>query len=208
MTTELPAIFALRRYRPDITDRFPELSPYKDLAVLIDTTKNSDGTWSFNIIEHPEIILNDSIIKQSYNDKWLSNKVKSILVKNEWSVKLVKIKFNEHIILHSSDEIPLFKMSQPCVTLSHEFFNLYKEENDSFRFEFIPSMISSTKIIEDILAKNETCPVLMVSLTKENIRLTKCGHAFSSSIEKWISEKGTCPICRNKLTISDISRYN
>ena len=205
---ELPAIFALRRYRPDITDRFPELAPYKNLAVLINTTKNSDGSWSLNIIEQPELIIKDSIIKKSYNDKWFSNTIKTVFVKNDLCVKAIKMKFNEYIVLHSSDEIPLLKMSNPCVTLSEEFFNLYNDTYKSFRFDFkIGPSISSNKIIDDLLSRKEMCPVLMVELTKENIRITSCGHHISVGVEKWIDEKKTCPMCRNPQGLSDLSRY-
>jgi hypothetical protein len=109
-------------------------------------------------------------------------------------------------------------MSNPCVTLSEEFYYLIQDWNSSFRFECIPLNISgftnikdkinTNKIIEDIIAKSEVCPILMVNLCKENIRLTSCGHAFSKDIERWISEKRTCPLCRSPQNLSELSKYN
>ena len=218
MTTELPAIFALRRYRPDITEKFPEFGPYKNLAVLINTTKASDGSWTLNIINDPNLIIKETVIIKSPIDKWFDNGVKTVIVSNNNEQRPIKFMFNNYIISHSSGDIPLLKMSDPCITLSQEFYYLSSDWCSSFRFEFTSfdniedvnssGQLNINKMIEDILAREELCPVLMVNLNKENIRITTCGHAISTDVERWINEKNTCPMCRHYQTLSGLSRYS
>jgi len=208
--TELPAIFALKRYRPDITETYPELTPYKDYAVLISATKGSCNTWTLNIIEYPELIINDSLIVKSSEDKWFNNNKEGFNILGDDGINEVVVVFNQYVIKYSSEVIPLLKMSKPCVTLQREFFNLYTEECSSFRFNFVTSDSKSHKYsnkdIDELIAKNETCPVFMVGLTRANTRITSCGHVISVDVEKWINEKGTCPLCRKSQKLSDLSR--
>jgi len=218
MTTELPVIFALRRYRPDITEKFPEFGPYKNLAVLINTNKAPDGSWTLNIINDPNLIVKESVIIKSYVDNWFNNGVSTLVVSNNNEMRPIKFMFNNYIISHSSGDIPLLKMSDPCVTLSQEFYYLNSDWCSSFRFEFTSldtikdvrssGQLNINKMIEDTLARQEVCPVLMVDLCKENIRITSCGHAISVGVERWIDDKRTCPMCRHYQTLSELSRYS
>jgi len=209
MLYNLPDIFAVKRYRPDITDLFPELETYKHIAVLVSVSRNTNGTWSLNVIENPESIIDESIILASYDDKWFNNTIKSIDVQSD-IVRNIKLKFNNCIIVHPSGVIPVLKMSDPCVTLSDEFYYLNRESSRSFRFECL--VVNSYKNpnndnFDVVLNKHENCPVFMIPLTKENIRITSCGHAISSGVERWIEEKGTCPMCREPQNLESLCSY-
>ena len=208
---ELPTLFALRRYRPDITDLFPELEIYKNLSVLISTIKKPDGSWDLDIIEGPEDYLVGSTIVASYDDKWFNKRVETVTVGDNMQIRFM---FNNCIIIGPLGIIPFLKMSDPCSTLSNEFYYLIKDWCKNYRFECVPvnttrpsDIIKINKKIEDVLADGGTCPVSMLELNTENIRLTMCGHAFSSEIEVWIDKKGTCPVCRQNVDLSGLYSY-
>jgi hypothetical protein len=59
--------------------------------------------------------------------------------------------------------------------------------------------------METAIQKEETCPVSMDTLTRENIAYTKCGHLFThEAIMQCIAASGTCPNCRGRLEKEDV----
>ena len=212
MVYEPPPYFALKRYRPSISNVYPELDPFKNYAVLISTKKMYNDVWSLDIVEYPEVILQDCNIVESSDDVWFNSCTPTFSVYSDNKMNRVVMKFNNCIIKHSSGSIPLFKMSEPCVTLPEAFLNLNTDPYKSFRFELVVSKhISEIRgpnvKIQGFLTKNESCPISMTQLSRHNIRLTSCGHAFSNAVEKWIIEKGSCPICRSSQSIDTLSHW-
>jgi hypothetical protein len=209
MTYTLPPYFILKRYRPNITDNYPELELYKNISVLISVNKVSSDVWSLSLVEHPEIILDKTELIETSNDKWFNNKIQSFSVFANNKINNILITFNNYIINHSSGYIPLFKISDPCCTLSEEFVNL--NQYKSFQFELkmknSPKNKNNNSYIQELINKNELCPVTMVPLTKDSIRLTSCGHAISKDVEKWIVDKKTCPMCRAPQTLDKLSKW-
>jgi len=62
--------------------------------------------------------------------------------------------------------------------------------------------------MEAAFAKNESCPITMDPLTKENCAYTACGHLFShEAIVQCINTSGKCPNCRSNLRPLDICGY-
>jgi hypothetical protein len=214
MTYEPPPYFALKRYRPSISETYPELTSFKNIAALISTKKLYNDVWSLDIVEYPEAILEECQIIESNDDTWFNSAIPTFSVQSDNKMNRVVMKFNNHIIRHSSGCIPLFKMSEPCFTLPEAFLRLNTDQCKKFRFELVVSrpatverVITSNSCIQDLIDKNESCPVSMIPLTRYNTRITSCGHAFSSSVEKWISEKGSCPVCRAAQSMETLSRW-
>ena len=204
MTYELPPYFILKRYRPSISETYPELSKFKDISVLISTTKRF-STWHLEIIEHPEVILSESELVQSSDDRWLNHTSQNFNVYSD-NKNNVSIKYNNCFLRHNSGCIPVFKMSEPCYTLPIIFLNLNTEYYKSFRFELIVRIVTNIRI-QALIDKNESCPVSMIPLTRCNTILTSCNHAFSKNVEKWISEKGSCPVCRSSQKMDTLTRW-
>jgi hypothetical protein len=214
MLYEPPPYFALKRYRPSISETYHELTPFKNIAALISTKKLYDNVWSLDIVEYPEVILEGSQIVESNDDIWFNSSIPTFSVYSDNKMNRVVMKFNNYIIRHSSGCIPLFKMSEPCFTLHEAFLRLNTDTYKKFRFELVVSklmpvenIITSNSHIQNLIDKNETCPVSMIPLTRYNTRITSCGHAFSSSVERWISEKGSCPVCRSAQNIDTLLRW-
>ena len=214
MNFELPPFFILKRYRPKITDTHPDLAPVKDISVLISTTKHSNNAWSLNIIDHPQIILLCSEIIQSEDDMWFDSTMPTFSIYSNNKINRIVMKFNNYIIKHNSGCIPVFKMSEPCATLPIVFLNLNDNVYKSFRFELNSTKVSEVQPhitpnshMQDLINKNENCPIAMIPLTKNNIRITSCGHAFSKDIEKWIVDKETCPVCRSYQSMDTLAQW-
>jgi hypothetical protein len=213
MTYKLPPYFLLKRYRPDIENTHPELNSVKNIAVLISTKLLSNNTWFLELIEHPQAILQYYEIVESANDMWFDHTVPTFSVSSDNKMNRVVMKFNNYVAKNNYSSIPLLKMSEPCVTLPLEFFNLNKEFNKSFSFELnlnhpIQQVSINTNLhILEFITKGETCPISMHLLTKNTIRVTSCNHAFSKDVEKWIIEKKSCPVCRAPQTLESLSKW-
>ena len=206
----LPPLFVIRRYRPDILDTRPEVLPYKDIAVLIKSV-NINNKWKLILIENPKNILENGTIVQSYDDLWLNYNIIEYNVQTANDKEYnINVKYNNHYIDNKGEKIPLLKISDPCKILPLEFYylNIY----DSFKFNFICGPIKQDNIIknnipphilnlyiENIINSGECCPITMEPFTKENINITKCGHAISNAGEIWVRNKGTCPVCRETI---------
>jgi hypothetical protein len=216
----LPPFFALRRYRPNVESDYPELDAYKNIAVLLQTTKNENNSWSLDIVQNPHRLLNGAIISSQMDDLWFNTKVIEVNIKqhNSSNVHKVSIKYNNTIIKYNDSIIPLFKIGIPCTVLDDIFFHLKESQYVSFRFEMkngpiqqsiikpsttivlhknsIPQHMINT-FIESLLDKKEICPILLESFTKDTICITSCGHPISKqSAETWFLQKKTCPVCR------------
>jgi len=205
MNYEPPPYFILRRYRPDIVETNPELEPDKDIMGLISTKKISEDIWLLTVENHPMAILENMKLVKSTHDLWFNNSIPTFTVLSDNKITRVVMKFNDYIIKHNSGIIPMFKMTEPCVTLTEEFFYLNEERYKSFKIDL--GLPSANKNIEELIAKGETCPISTLELTRESIRVTTCGHAFSRDVERWISQKGNCPICRAPQTIGGLSKW-
>lgn len=211
MNYTLPQYFILKRYRPNISDNFPELDVYKNIAALISVKKISSNLWSLSLVEYPEIILEGIELIESNNDNWFNNTTPVFSVYSNNSVNNVTMKFNNYVLKCDSGYIPLFKMSEPCYTLSDKFFKLKDDIYKSFRFElkikYSPKNKHSNSYIQELISNNEVCPVTFVPLTRSSIRITSCGHAISNEVEKWIVDKKTCPICRAPQTLDKLTKW-
>ena len=216
---ELPLFFALRRHRPNIELLHSNLESYKNTAVLIQTTKNSDKTWSFTLMEEPSAILNGAKMSPCSHDHWLNNdivefriKVKSSTVKTHITV----VKFNNYTIDSDGCIIPLFKISDPCEILGDTFTNITLPQNSFYRFNLVyPKEITSTIpphivniYIQSLLDKKDACPITMEPFEKTTTCITSCGHALSKTgAYKWISEKKSCPVCRTPCDVNNLATW-
>ena len=206
----LPPLFVIRRYRPDILNIQPDILPYKDIAVLIKSV-NINNNWKLILIENPKNILENGVIIQSYDDLWLNYDITDVNVLTaSGKEQPIKVKYNNYYIENEGVKIPLLKISDPCKILPVEFY--YLNICDSFKFNFIPGPIKQgdaiknsipphilNVYIENIIKSGECCPITMEPFTKENINITKCGHAVSNAGEIWIRSKNTCPVCRERI---------
>jgi len=57
-------------------------------------------------------------------------------------------------------------------------------------------------ILADSISKNEACSISSEPITRENAKVTPCGHVFQRvSLDRWFAtpaSKGLCPICKQK----------
>jgi len=71
--------------------------------------------------------------------------------------------------------------------------------------------VPSISISEEHIANNDNCPVCLDAFEfGEFAREMPCSHIFHEKcIFKWLSESGTCPVCRDRIIPpSSSSRYN
>lgn len=66
--------------------------------------------------------------------------------------------------------------------------------------------------IENLLAKGETCPIMMIPLTRENARITPCGHTMTiDAAEHWLkgadADASVCPMCRNPCRLNQLQTW-
>jgi hypothetical protein len=203
---ELPFLFALRRYCPDIENAYPELKRYKDSCILIQTSKSIYNTWSFTIINNVSSILKNTKIVSCTQDKWLDNEIVKFKIDVDNEILISYIKFNNYCIKYdlSGFMIPLFKISEPHKILGDIYCDLHLDQYDTYRFNLFP--YKNSKIIpehvakvyiQSLINKGENCPISMEPLDIKNTFLTSCGHALSqSSADVWFAKNTTCPVCR------------
>lgn len=219
---DFPAYFAINRYRPNIDNQYPTLEPYKNLAVLIHSTKNANGTWVLELIENPLLLLEGYRVTNTTYDRWFNNRIVELPVcKHESTTTiLMRSRFNDSVLETPEYIIPLLKISDPCEVLSRKFYNL--PENLSCGFELLSSArvvstpeispknnpIQTSKIpdhiieiyIQNLLDKKEVCPITMEPLQRDSLHITSCGHAMSKgAAERWLNQKNSCPVCRTAL---------
>ena len=208
--SEFPLYFAIRRYRPNIEDDYPELEPYKNLGVIIQSTKDSSGTWKLDLVETPSILLENVRIVSSRRDQWYSDRIVDIPVYKykSSSTLTMRVKFSDTILITPDFSLPLLKISDPCEVLSTKFYNL--PEYLSCGFDISLSLSSEIKggnskipehimavYIQSLLDKKEVCPITMEPLQKESLHITSCGHAMSkAAATRWFAQKDSCPVCR------------
>jgi hypothetical protein len=57
-------------------------------------------------------------------------------------------------------------------------------------------------ILADAISKNEACSISSEPITRENAKVTPCGHVFQRvSLDRWFAtpaSKGLCPVCKQK----------
>jgi hypothetical protein len=203
---ELPLLFAIRRFRPGVETEYPELKQYKDICILIKTSKSVCNTWSFTIINNVKNIMKDTKIILYNKDKWLDNNIIQFKIKVDHEIIISNIKFNNYCIKFDMNEfmIPLFKISDPHRILGDIYCDLHLEEYTSYRFTLFPPK-NNIKIpdhivkvyIQSLIDNNEHCPISMEPFDINKTFLTSCGHALSqSSAELWFAKNNTCPVCR------------
>jgi hypothetical protein len=224
--SDLPLYFAIKRYRPNIEEEYPSLEPYKNLGVLIQSTKNQNGSWSLEMVNNPSILIEDASTSVSNADRWFNNRIDEFQVckYNSTTTIPLRIKFNYTIIVNTDFTIPLLKISDPCNVLSKAFYDL--PNNLDYGFELnnaiqretqtipkfletkpqeikIPSHIMSA-YIQSLLDKKEVCPITMEPLEQDTLYVTTCGHAMNKgAAERWITQKKTCPVCRVACSFCD-----
>jgi len=222
--TNLPLYFAIKRYRPNIDHEFPDLEPYKNLAVLIQSRKNPNGSWKMELVDNPLLLIQDSSVTSSFQDIWFNKRIVEIPICKHSSTNTInlRIKYNDTILVNSEYTIPLLKISDPCQVLSESFYNLNLPENLSYGFELnnvIPSVSGSLRstlqekpqeskipshimaaYIQSLLDKKDLCPITMEPLERDTLYVTTCGHAMTkSAATTWITQKKSCPVCRTAL---------
>ena len=130
---QLPLYFIIRRYRPNIEDDHPILEPFKDLGVLIQSKKNSNGSWSLELVKNPLQLIEGSNLITTENDVWFNGSIieltvckYNILPTPTITTLTMRIKFNGMVLVNSefSYSIPLLKIDKPTETLAREFYNL------------------------------------------------------------------------------------
>ena len=206
---EFPLYFAIRRYRPNIEDDYPELEPYKNLGVIIQSIKDSSGNWKLEMLETPSILLENVRITSS-RDQWYSNRIVDMTTYKHESKTIItmRVKFNDTVLVTPEFTIPLLKISDPCEVLSRKFFNLPNyiscafnvSSNDPIEVKVVEPTIPEhiLKIyIQTLLDKKEICPITMEPLQRESLHITSCGHAMSkAAATRWFAQKDSCPVCR------------
>jgi hypothetical protein len=203
---EFPLYFAIRRYRPNIEDDYPELEPYKNLGVIIQSTKDSSGNWKLELLETPSILLENVRIIPS-RDEWYSNRIVDMTAYKykSKSTIAIRVKFNDIALVTPEFSIPLLKISDPCEVLSNKFFNITEHTSCAFDVSSnVPLVVKPTipehimaVYIQSLLDKKEICPITMEPLQKESLYITSCGHAMSkAAATRWFAQKDSCPVCR------------
>jgi len=62
--------------------------------------------------------------------------------------------------------------------------------------------------IDSLVAKKETCPILLTELTLETTHITPCGHALSKEgLDAWLETSESCPVCRSPCTYSQLQYW-
>jgi len=213
--TQIPLYFAIKRYRPNIESEYPTLEPYKNLAVLIQSTRKSNGSWSVEMINNPSILIEDSSISASTVDRWFNNRIVEIPICKHASTTTMplRIKFSDAIIVNTEFTIPLLKISDPCEVLSKAFYDLPNNLDYGFELNIVNPMSSKilpnkpgqfkipshiiAAYIQSLLDKKEVCPITMEPLERDTLYITDCGHAMNrGAAERWITQKKSCPVCR------------
>jgi hypothetical protein len=66
----------------------------------------------------------------------------------------------------------------------------------------IPVFVS-TLLIEDAIAKKQDCSITMEPITATTATVTSCYHVFDKdAIRQWLGTNKTCPVCKQKCTLS------
>ena len=62
--------------------------------------------------------------------------------------------------------------------------------------------------VTSAIEKNETCPVTLEPLTKENVGCPPCGHLFDKdALKSALESNGKCPTCRALAKVSEIQTW-
>ena len=62
--------------------------------------------------------------------------------------------------------------------------------------------------IESAIAKNESCPITLMPIEKNDAIVTPCYHILSKDAgEKWISMKNQCPTCKHSCSRSETQKW-
>ena len=69
----------------------------------------------------------------------------------------------------------------------------------------LPARIASI-IARDAAANGELCPILHDVINPESSAVTTCFHVFDRvSIETWLQSNSTCPVCKERCTMTPVS---
>ena len=62
--------------------------------------------------------------------------------------------------------------------------------------------------IESAIAKNESCPITMMPIKKDDAIVTPCYHILSKDAgERWISMKNQCPTCKQSCSSNETHKW-
>jgi hypothetical protein len=222
---DLPNLFVLYRFKPNIGDTHPNLEPFQYIAVLVSSSKHNDGTWSLNMIANPSSILYGGRVRQNSSDIWFNGDIETFDIRGTDDI-YQNNGLVSNIVIHTSQIIPVLKLSKPCQTLGRIFTNLADDENSSWRFTcrpgiFIPDEQAKIPIlkpkipqhiidvyIQSLIDKKETCPINMEPLEKGKISITPCGHVMNaSSVECWMRANHSCPVCRSPCSAEQLQLH-
>ena len=233
----LPSRYILKRFKPDLQQTHPDLAIHKDDAILITTTQIGfqERVYEMEIQQNPIEVLGNSIILHSTSDIWFGGEKVVFTVKHAETMMKSVFTFNDIILDTIYGHIPVLKQSEPCQLFGNLFKFLHTDLYESYRFKCTPGTVlvapenpagggggypipvEKGKVpqhilnvyIQSLLDKEENCPIQMVPLTKETVRITPCGHAMSASAaEYWITYKHSCPVCRQNCSVEELQKWN
>jgi hypothetical protein len=63
--------------------------------------------------------------------------------------------------------------------------------------------------LDSLIGANESCPIELSELTRENACMAPCGHVMTHvAITAWLRTSRTCPVCRAELGMGDLMRWH
>lgn len=233
----LPTHFILKRFKPDVQRVYPELASHSEDAVLIRTTRIGANLSVYDsvLVNEPLSVLGSSLIQEDTLDHWFDGNKVAFTMKCGDTILNCTFEYNKMIINSALGPIPVMRQSSPCELYGNTFVFIHTDIYEAYRFpckantfldaplvgggggvpimplasvhKRIPQHILNT-YIQTLLDKEENCPVEMMPLTKESVRITPCGHALSvSAAECWIAYKHSCPVCREECSLVELQQW-
>jgi len=138
----LPSRFVLKRFKPDVYQKRPDLASHIHDAVLITTRRIGfeNAVYETELVEDPITILGDSIVLSSTNDTWFNGNKVAFLLKHGEKILSCALAFNGCILDTIHGLIPVLKQSDPCELYGNKFTFLYTDMYQSYRFTCLPNL--------------------------------------------------------------------
>lgn len=229
MVFDLPCIFALRRYRTNIQEAYPELEPFEDIACLVCSEHLGENKYTFTLLVDPIDFLGESSMVEYEERPADFTHIRVLDGKDEMATVVSQGCLN---INTATGKIPVLQFLNPCRVLMDEFMDLkghpelyfwcknkfqigtsiavqkQRKGNDSIvQKQTYPQHIVNL-IVEDAIQHKKQCPIQFEDLTKESTRVTPCGHIMSADgAVCWIRAKNSCPVCRVACSVGDLQTW-
>lgn len=227
MVFEIPSIFALRRYRTNIQDSYPDLESVEDITCLISSENLGQNKYRFTLLIDPIELLGETSVVE-YEEKPAEFTHIRILERGD---EMTTVASQGCLNIKTANEkIPVLQLLNPCRVLPDEFMDL--KEHPEFYFwckagfnigtsiviqkqrkevimqkQTFPQHIVNL-IVEDAIQHKKQCPIQFEDLTKDGSRVTPCGHIMSAAaVECWIRAKHSCPVCRVACSVGDLQTW-